>query len=129
MDTLLLDQNLWDLCKTAGGDIAVASQPYAIAQDVASALRLFLGELWYDTLPGVPYFEEILGQNPPKALIKARLVAAARRVPQVVSAECFLFALKDRTLTGQVRVTFTDEASATIGFSADAGGIVTTPGG
>ena len=57
MNTLLLDASAWDLVLDANGDIALAAPPYAVAQDVASAISLFLGELWYDTTQGVPYFQ------------------------------------------------------------------------
>jgi len=85
------------------GNIAVATEPYAIAQDVACACRLFTGELWYDKNKGVPYFNEILGHQPPLALVKARLVEAAMTVPGVQSAQVIFTTLKDRTLTGQVQ--------------------------
>jgi hypothetical protein len=58
--TLLLDRSLWDLTLDINGNIAMASEPYAIAQDVASACRTFLGECYYDTSQGVPYFQGML---------------------------------------------------------------------
>lgn len=104
MNTLLLDPETWDLVIDAAGNIAMATQPYSIAQDVASACRLFSGELWYDTAKGVPYFEQILGKNPPLSLIKAEIVKAALTVPNVVSAQCFISAFDGRSITGQVQV-------------------------
>ena len=106
MDTLLLDQTDWDLLTDSNNNIALASNPYAIAQDVASALRLFLGELWYDTTKGVPYFTEILGHAPPITVLKQYLVVAALTVPEVVQARCIIqsFSMEDRTVTGQVQV-------------------------
>lgn len=105
MKTLLLDNSTWDLVIDASGNIAVASDPYALAQDAASAIKLFEGELWYDTLPGVPYWGQILGQAPPISLLKAKFVAAALTVPGVVAAACFITAITDRVVTGQVQVT------------------------
>lgn len=104
-DTLLLDRTTWDLCVDASGNIAVASGPYALAQDAASAIKLFAGELYYDTSQGIPYFQTILGKQPSIAYLKAQLVAAALTVPGVVSAVCYLQAIKDRTVTGQVQIT------------------------
>ncbi|OYV51632.1 MAG: hypothetical protein B7X10_00575 [Burkholderiales bacterium 21-58-4] len=104
MDTILLDPDSWDMVVDAAGNIAMATQPYSIAQDVASACRLFSGELWYDTAKGVPYFEQILGKNPPLSLIKAEIVKAALTVPNVVSAQCFISAFDGRSITGQVQV-------------------------
>jgi hypothetical protein len=102
--TLLLDQSLWDLCTDASGNIAMATAPYAIAQDAASAIRLFQGELWYDTTQGVPY-SQILGKYPPLSLVKTQLVNAALTVPGVVSAAVFISGISGRKLTGQVQVT------------------------
>jgi len=76
-----------------------------LAQDAASAIRLFQGELWYDVRPGVPYFERILGRFPPLSLVKARFTEAALRVPGVVRATCYIAGIKGRVLTGQVQVT------------------------
>jgi hypothetical protein len=107
MDTLLLDQVLWDLCLDSSGNIAMASNPYAIAQDVASAIRVYLGELWYDTTQGVPYNSQVLGQNPPIALLKALFVKAALTVPEVVSAICYIYSISGRNVVGQVQITDT----------------------
>jgi hypothetical protein len=104
MNTLLLDTELWDLVLDTSGNIAMASRPYSIAQDVASAIKLFKGELWYNTNKGVPYFSEILGKYPPESLIKARLVAAALTVPNVVQARVVNLGLNNRQLTGDVEV-------------------------
>jgi hypothetical protein len=105
MNTLLLDRTTWDLTLTALGDIAVASKPYALAQDAASAIRLFKGELWYNTTPGIPYFENVLGRTPHLAYVKAQFVKAALTVPEVVAAKAFITGFDERTLHGQVQVT------------------------
>jgi hypothetical protein len=105
VDTLLLSRTTWDLTLDASGSIAMASGAYALAQDAASAIRLFSGELWYDTSQGVPYFGRILGQAPPIAFMKARFVAAALTVPGVVSAVCYISGIEGRTVTGQVQIT------------------------
>lgn len=102
MKTLLLDVTLWDLLLDANGNIAVAAEPYALAQDVASALRLFRGELWYNDAQGIPYFEDILGHTPPVTYFQELMVRAALTVPGVVSAECTIEAFEQRTVTGQV---------------------------
>ena len=112
MKTLLLDTSSWDLVLDSAGGIAVAAEPYAIAQDVASACKLFLGEYYYDTTLGVPYFQQILGQAPPLGLIKARLVEAALTVPGCNNPVVYLSALSgNRVLSGQVQ--FTDGSGQT----------------
>lgn len=102
MKTLLLDNTFWDLLTDAAGNIAVASEPYAFAQDVASALKLFLAELWYDVSKGVPYFEDVLGKTPPVTFFQELMVQSALTVPGVVSAECIISAFENRTVDGQV---------------------------
>lgn len=104
MDTLLLDQSKWDLVLDVNGNIAVAGVPYSLAQDAASAIKTFLGEVYFDTTIGMPYMTEILGKSPPLALLKSRLQTAALTVPGVASAQVFLTALRNRELTGQVQV-------------------------
>lgn len=111
MKTLLLDIDTWDLVVDASGNLAVADRPYALAQDVASAIRLFLRELWYDTTKGVPYFQSILGQAPPIVVFQEAMVAAALSVPNVVSATCVIESFENRTVKGQV--TFVDDTGAT----------------
>lgn len=102
--TLLLDVVAWDMCLDARGNWALAAPPYATIQSVASACKLFLGELYFDTTKGVPYFTDVLGVPYPLALLKSDLVAAALTVPGVLSAVVFLDAVSDRRVTGQVQV-------------------------
>ncbi|AMM14253.1 hypothetical protein AX768_09240 [Burkholderia sp. PAMC 28687] len=108
MNTLLLDQTTWDLCLDASGNEAVASDPYAIAQDVATAVRTFLSECWYDTTLGIPYFQDILGQQPPLSLITAQMQRVALTVPGVGTAVCVIGSFDQRTVTGQIQLTDTD---------------------
>jgi len=105
MKTLLLDTQVWDLCKDASGNMAVAREPYSYAQDAASAIKLFAGELYYNTTKGIPYFEQILGKFPSVALMTARFEEAALTVPGVVSAKCYISDISGRKVTGQVQVT------------------------
>jgi hypothetical protein len=104
MRTLLLDPGSWDLVTTVSGDIAVAGDPYSQAQDAASAIKLFQGELYYDTTKGVPYWQTILGKLPPFSLMKAKFIAAALTVPGVAVARVFLSSFVGRTVGGQVQV-------------------------
>ena len=116
MRSLLLDQLSWDLALDTANNIAVASNPYAMAQDAANACRLFAGELYFDTSTGVPYFGQILGEAPPLSIVKAYLVQAALRVPGVVSAQVFISEFTDRTLSGQVQISDQDGNTSTAGF-------------
>jgi len=111
MDTLLLDTGTWDLVLDINGNLAVASNPYSVTQDVASACRTFLGELWYDTTIGIPYFEQILGHQPPLAILKSLLVNAAKTVPGCNNPVVFILAFEGRSVSGQIQ--FTDGTGQT----------------
>lgn len=119
MTSLLLDIGTWDLTVDFQGNIALAGDPYATAQDVACALRLFQGELWYDTSQGVPYLQRILGRRPPLEYLRAQFVAAALTVPSVATAEAFItgYTQAKREVTGQVQVTLTAGARLAIATS------------
>lgn len=114
-NTLLLDQSAWDLVIDSAGNIAMATPPYALAQDVASAVRLFLGELWYNTPKGIPYFEDVLGHLPPLSLLTGYMEQAALTVPGVMSAQVIISAFDAREIRGEVQ--FIDETGAASGVT------------
>ncbi|WP_374413304.1 hypothetical protein [Novosphingobium colocasiae] len=100
--SLLLDRATWDICLSANGDIAVASEPYSLEQDVASECRLFRGEAYFDTSLGIPY-PSILGRPIPAQLYKEELAAAAQRVPGVTEVTVYLSELSPRAIGGQIQ--------------------------
>jgi hypothetical protein len=104
MNTLLLDPIGWDLMLDSTGNIAMASNPYAIAQDVASAVKLFLGELHYNTNKGLPYFEDIFGKSNPEAILKSQAEIAALTVPEVVQAKCTVLSINNRVMSGTLEI-------------------------
>lgn len=118
MNTLLLTIDTWDLCVDALGNIAMASQTYALAQDAASACRTFLGEVYYDTSVGVPYWQSILGKPASLPLVRAALQQAAMSVQGVTAARVYLASIEDRVLTGQVQITDATGAVAVATFTA-----------
>ena len=105
--TLLLDRTAWDLVLDSAGNIACAAPPYALIQDVASAVRTFLGECWYDTTLGIDYFGKILGQLPPASLLTSLQNKEALKVPGVVTASCTIDSFDSRSVAGTIP--FTDE--------------------
>jgi hypothetical protein len=116
LSTLLLDTVAWDLVLDSNANIALASPPYAVAQDVASACRLFQGELWYDTTQGVPYWQQLLGQNPTTSQIAAAFNAAALTVPSVVTSNTVITSIQDGKVSGQVQFSTSDGTSTTVNF-------------
>jgi hypothetical protein len=105
MNTCYLNTQSWDLVLDSSGNIAMAGEPYAQAQDAASAIKTFLGECYFDTTLGVPYEWQILGNNPSLEFIRAQFISEAMTVPGVLAARVFFTSFKDRTLTGQVQIT------------------------
>ena len=116
MNTLLLELNDWDLCVDASRNIAMASAPYALAQDVASAIKTFLSEVFYNTTLGVPYFAKILGHAPPVGVFQEYMIQAALTVPGVTAAACVIESFTDRTVTGQVQFTDSTGTTGTVSF-------------
>lgn len=116
--TLLLDVGSWDLTLDAYSNIAVAAPPYALAQDVASACRTVLGEVYYNTSLGVDYFGQIFGETPPASIFQEQFVAATLTVQGVVSATCNIesYSATTREATGQVLFTDINHQTQTVGL-------------
>lgn len=117
MDTLLLDTISWDLVLDVNGNIAVASNPYSLAQDAASAIKTFLGEAYLDTSLGIPWFQQIFGKAPTLSYIKQQLVNVVLTVPDVVAAQCFITNVTHRVVSGQVQVTSTTGTVSAANFT------------
>lgn len=113
-NTILLDAVAWDMVLDASGNIAMAAPPYSLAQDVASAIRLFKGELYYNTAKGIPYDQEILGQLPPASVLTNAIEQAALTVSGVISARCIVQSYQGREVSGQLQ--FIDETGAAHGL-------------
>ncbi|EEO27188.1 hypothetical protein [Oxalobacter paraformigenes] len=106
MNTMFLNPDTWDLVVDVDGNIAMASDSYAIAQDVASACRLWKGEARYDTTRGMPYEQSILGQMPPMSMLNRWFENEAETVPEVGSVLPVLYLDRQHsTLAGQLQIT------------------------
>lgn len=117
MRTLLLDAKSWDCVLDAYGNIAVADTPYAEAQDAASAVKLFRGELYYNISKGVEYISKILGLSPPLSILKKLWTDAALTVPNVESARVFIASVVGREVVGQVQIHTPEDLPAFVTFS------------
>lgn len=115
-NSLLLDQSAWDLVLDVNGNIALASAPYSIAQDVASAVRTFLGECWYDNSLGLPYWQNILGQFAPLQFVDQQITKAAFTIPNVVETKVTFTSFTNRVLNGQIQIIDTDGVANNIAF-------------
>ena len=105
MNTLFLTPNGWDLAVDSNGNIAIAQDPYSMAQDAASAIRTFLGEVYFNTTLGIPYFTDIFDNGLPLNLYRAQCIQAALTVPGIVSAQVYFTSIDNRSLVGQVQIT------------------------
>ena len=100
--TLLLNTNTYDLTLDANGNIARADPPDSVAQDMGSQCRQWLGEYIYSADDGVP-LATIVGETPSLALVKSDFAQAAGQVPGTANAVCFISAVKERNVQGQVQ--------------------------
>ena len=106
MISLLLSVPAWDLSVDVNKNIALASDAYGRAQDVASAIRVFQGEMWYDVTVGIPYLDGVIGQF--SFDIYAEMCnQTALTVPGVVTAATTFTTFSNRKLSGAVNFTDT----------------------
>ena len=118
--TLTLDAD-WDLSLTPDGRIATSAGDYAVAQNVANAVRLFTNDAYYDPDRGIPHFAITLGRKPSMSVFRAVVRQAALGVKGVKAADVKDIqlvrkdtsspagdAITPRTLTGDIRLTMED---------------------
>lgn len=103
--TLLLDKDTWDLTLDDKGYLAVTTDEYAIAQNVANAVRLFTNDAYFDQQDGIPHFSVELGHIPSESVVRARINETAKSVAGVVDAETELTNFNNRNLEGQIIIT------------------------
>lgn len=103
--TLTLSKDTWDICLDDKGFIATTSEEYAIAQNVANAVRLFTKNAYFNQQDGIPHFAIELGQTPSESVIRARINEAAKSVTGVVDARTELTKFQNRTLEGRIIIT------------------------
>jgi hypothetical protein len=95
----------WDLTVDGFKNIGVAVGPLALAQDVASAIQTYLGEVYYDTTQGLPYLSAVLGQPYAPMLLQTQLQQTALSVPGVLLAKASINTFVNRMASGVVFIT------------------------
>ena len=113
--TLFLDAT-WDLTLDVGGNIATVTGPYAIAQNVANAVRLFIKDAYFDQDRGIPHFDTELGHVPPYSLLRSYIVQAAKSVEGVADATVTFTDPEKRVLGGEIQLTLTTGETASVAF-------------
>lgn len=112
--TLYLQPDSWDITLDSSGRIARSTQAYAIAQNVANAVRLFTGEAFFAMDEGIPHFDIELGKTRPAlSVLRARMREAALNVEGVLDAQITLDDVQDRKLTGEILLTVADGDKST----------------
>lgn len=92
----------WDIYLDAAGNLSLMDNDSSIAQDVASAVRTFDGECWYNNTLGMPYFQSIFGKSPPNSFVVSNIETQAFTVTGVNSVNVVGVGLKDRNITGVI---------------------------
>lgn len=111
--TLKLNNN-WDLCLDSNGNIATSLDDYAIAQNAANAVRLFLNDAFFARQKGVPHYQIELGDrpNPARSTLNNRIRQAVMQVEGVQNAQVTLdYNNNTRTFGGEITLT-TDNGTA-----------------
>lgn len=117
MKSLLLDRTTWDFVVDANGNLAVCSEPYAVLQDAATAVRTWAGECWYDTTLGLPYSTDIFSGPQQSAVLRAQAEQAAMSVPGVMAAQCVVLGPRvDRSVGGAIIITLTSGETQNVSF-------------
>lgn len=92
----------WDIYLNAAGDLFLADQDSSIAQDVASSVKTFEGECWYNNTLGMPYFQAIFGRAPPNSFVVDNIKKQAFTIDDVVSVNVQGIGLKNRNVSGVI---------------------------
>ena len=112
--TLYLQPDSWDITLDSSGRLARSTQAYAIAQNVANAVRLFTGEAFFAMDEGIPHFDIELGKTRPAlSVLRARMREAALNVEGVLDAQITLDDVQERKLTGEILLTVADGDKST----------------
>lgn len=97
-----LKTDVWDIYLDSNGDMFLGDNDSSIAQDVASSVRTFEGECWYNNTLGMPYFQSIFGQNPPSSFVIDNIKTQAFTIDGVNSINVLGVGLQDRDLKGVI---------------------------
>lgn len=117
MKTMFLRTDTWDFALDTQGNIAVATEEYQQAQDIASSCRVFFGDDYYNKNDGIPYLESIMGRSSyPISLYQRHLHDRSMLVNGVVSINVKLAPLRDRVQSGSIEFTNDKNLSGVVGL-------------
>ena len=112
--TFFLDSN-WDITLDSSGRLRMSERAYAIAQNVANAVKLFTDDAFFAQDEGIPHFEIELGRKPFFSVLRGRIKKAAMDVEGVLDAVVNLESVnrEERKLGGEILLTVADEDKST----------------
>ena len=95
----------WDLTVDENGNIAMIDDGLQIAQDVATACRVWRGESLFDTTRGIPYKEEIMGNLPNMTVLQAYCSQEGTRIngAEIITIKDVSF--ENRVLKPDIQIT------------------------
>lgn len=114
--TLFLLPDTWDLTLDSNNNIAIATDEYQQAQDIATSCRVFLADDYYNKQDGIPYHEIIGNSGYPLSLYQRNLYDRAKLVEGIVTVDIKLDALRDRVLSGAIMFTNDKNLQGTVGL-------------
>lgn len=115
--TLFLHPEKWDIWLDTSGNIAIATDEYQQAQDIASSCRVFLKDDYYNQQDGIPYLEEIMGKSSyPISLYQRNLHDRSMLVDGIISIDVQLKTFKDRILEGAIIFTNDKDIQGVVGL-------------
>lgn len=118
MDTIALDHDTWDLVTDKFGNLATVGDGtpdsddtgpgLRLAQDVASRVRAWRGEVYYDTTQGIDY-PRYLGGPPNLSMLQAAFSTEALLVPLCATAlpDFRFIGGNERAVTGTITLSDT----------------------
>lgn len=101
----------WDIYVDKTGNLATSTDAYAIAQNVANAIRLFTKDAYFNGARGIPHYDIELGNPafPAQSTLHNRIRQAVLGVEGVADTRIELeYDRAARVYTGEVQITTDD---------------------
>ena len=115
MISLKLIKDSWDIQLDENGLLLLADTDYSVAQNVATAVRLFTNDAYFDTETGIPHFQITYIRNPNLSVIRSRIKQTAEAVEGVLKATVILYPVTEKgVLSGVINLTLTNNVNAEV---------------
>ena len=115
---LTVDQD-WDIQLDSHGRIVTCTGPYAIAQHVSNAIKLWTNDAYFDPQSGIPHKVVDLGIKLQPSIVISRFKSAALSVEGVAGVDVQDLKTDKRKLTCMVNLHLTDGSTAAVEAGAE----------